>query len=583
MSAYPEFNLLPPPPPTFLSTSSPQRAQLPRFANVDEVVDFARSQVLARRNLSVEVSLFVVAIYTCFLEMLAASVIFQRILKRNFWVFRIVRRTDGLLLVPHLHNCWSIMAGGFGAFWTIYNFVSLKYLLHQQPPMHACFALMYAWGPLYIAISWMAWAAAVAGTQNLCVRIKITKRWERKIWIRPWVANLIGIGVPCSCALAVFYPALLGDQHSEAARRLFIEWNDRFSTQEAITEEMLVQLQLIWFQTIQHANYFAIAAMMWSIFALISNLVYLHFSLRLIRTLRTHLRMGGPKAGPIQNAMTMSMGIFSGETAPNREEEQLDQRVQYRTAVQSFGGTSATASSNIIRSQVEVTIEEPIEDTIEGACSPPETKQQTTGSPPPPPVLPSSKQISPPASDQREVATDQREVASSVTRAVLYFIIQASSLNLGTFIVVILMFVLALTTVAQTEQGQFQPMVNICQLCMAYICAVFGTTTMCSIAHETYEESLASLIHPPRKSQTRKSQTDSAPAPFKPSPVTISVLERQRRRAPQDIETHEVEMELERQMGDEARTPGYQGSMTAPSYSDKPHSSISGDVLDREA
>ncbi|CAD6917292.1 unnamed protein product, partial [Tilletia controversa] len=448
MSAYPEFNLLPPPPPTFLSTSSPQRAQLPRFANVDEVVDFARSQVLARRNLSVEVSLFVVAIYTCFLEMLAASVIFQRILKRNFWVFRIVRRTDGLLLVPHLHNCWSIMAGGFGAFWTIYNFVSLKYLLHQQPPMHACFALMYAWGPLYIAISWMAWAAAVAGTQNLCVRIKITKRWERKIWIRPWVANLIGIGVPCSCALAVFYPALLGDQHSEAARRLFIEWNDRFSTQEAITEEMLVQLQLIWFQTIQHANYFAIAAMMWSIFALISNLVYLHFSLRLIRTLRTHLRMGGPKAGPIQNAMTMSMGIFSGETAPNREEEQLDQRVQYRTAVQSFGGTSATASSNIIRSQVEVTIEEPIEDTIEGACSPPETKQQTTGSPPPPPVLPSSKQISPPASDQREVATDQREVASSVTRAVLYFIIQASSLNLGTFIVVILMFVLALTTVA---------------------------------------------------------------------------------------------------------------------------------------
>ncbi|KAE8188833.1 hypothetical protein CF335_g6780, partial [Tilletia laevis] len=267
----------------------------------------------------------------------------------------------------------------------------------------------------------------------------------------------------------------------------------------------------------------------------------------------------------------------------NREEEQLDQRVQYRTAVQSFGGTSATASSNIIRSQVEVTIEEPIEDTIEGACSPPETKQQTTGSPPPPPVLPSSKQISPPASDQREVATDQREVASSVTRAVLYFIIQASSLNLGTFIVVILMFVLALTTVAQTEQGQFQPMVNICQLCMAYICAVFGTTTMCSIAHETYEESLASLIHPPRKSQTRKSQTDSAPAPFKPSPVTISVLERQRRRAPQDIETHEVEMELERQMGDEARTPGYQGSMTAPSYSDKPHSSISGDVLDREA
>ncbi|CAD6893504.1 unnamed protein product, partial [Tilletia caries] len=470
------------------------------------------------------------------------------LIKRNFWLFRIVRRPDGLLLVPHLHNCWSIMAGGFGAFWTIYNFVSLKYLLHQQPPMHACFALMYAWGPLYIAISWMAWAAAVAAV-----------RWQYSTPLY-WAISTPKPQDDCSSSGTTDSP-----RRKQSRRRCW------------------VQLQLIWFQTIQHANYFAICAMMWCIFAFISNLIYLFFSARLIRTLRSHLRMGGPKAGPIQNAMTMSMGIFSGETAPNGEEEQLDQSVQYRTAVQSFGGTSATASSNIIRSQVEVTIEEPIEDTIEGACSPPETKQQTTGSPPPPPVLPSSKQISPPASDQREVATDQREVASSVTRAVLYFIIQASSLNLGTFIVVILMFVLALTTVAQTEQGQFQPIVNICQLCMAYICAVFGTTTMCSIAHETYEESLASLIHPPRKSQTRKSQTDSAPAPFKPSPVTISVLERQRRRAPQDIETHEVEMELERQMGDEARMPGYQGSMTAPSYSDKPHSSISGDVLDREA
>ncbi|CAD6977428.1 unnamed protein product [Tilletia controversa] len=466
MSAYPEFNLLPPPPPTFLSTSSPQRAQLPRFANVDEVVDFARSQVLARRNLSVEVSLFVVAIYTCFLEMLAASVIFQRILKRNFWVFRIVRRTDGLLLVPHLHNCWSIMAGGFGAFWTIYNFVSLKYLLHQQPPMHACFALMYAWGPLYIAISWMAWAAAVAGTQNLCVRIKITKRWERKIWIRPWVANLIGIGVPCSCALAVFYPALLGDQHSEAARRLFIEWNDRFSTQEAITEEMLVQLQLIWFQTIQHANYFAIAAMMWSIFALISNLVYLHFSLRLIRTLRTHLRMGGPKAGPIQNAMTMSMGIFSGETAPNREEEQLDQRVQYRTAVQSFGGTSATASSNIVRSQVAITIED--------ARSPCEEKEPIAGLSPPSPVLPPSKPMILPA-------CAHREGSSSVTRAVLYFIIQSASLNLGTFFFLTVMFVSGIVTVAQTEQGHFLNTINTCQMLLAFICVVFGTTTLLSM------------------------------------------------------------------------------------------------------
>ncbi|KAE8182497.1 hypothetical protein CF336_g8531, partial [Tilletia laevis] len=105
MSAYPEFELLPPPPPTFLSTSSPRRAQLPRFANVDEVVQFARGQVLARRDPMIERSLFFVVIYIGLLVGLAASVIIRRIINRNFWLFRIVRRPDGLLLVPHLHNC----------------------------------------------------------------------------------------------------------------------------------------------------------------------------------------------------------------------------------------------------------------------------------------------------------------------------------------------------------------------------------------------------------------------------------------------------------------------------------------------
>ncbi|CAD6950115.1 unnamed protein product [Tilletia laevis] len=245
MSAYPEFELLPPPPPTFLSTSSALRAQLPRFSNVDEVVQFARGQVLARHDPMIERTLFFVIIYLGLLLVLANSVIIRRILNRNFWLFRIVRRPDGLLLVPHLHNCWSFMAGSFGFVFTVYNSISLANLLHQQPPKDACIILVYVWSPLYLGISWMAWAAAVAGTQNLYIRIKITRRWSIKARIPPWVANMFGVGVPCSCAVAVLLPSILGNRHSENARRLFIEWNKQFATQEAITEDMLIQLQLV--------------------------------------------------------------------------------------------------------------------------------------------------------------------------------------------------------------------------------------------------------------------------------------------------------------------------------------------------
>ncbi|CAD6971702.1 unnamed protein product, partial [Tilletia controversa] len=335
MSAYPEFNLLPPPPPTYLSTSSPRRAQLPRFANVDEVREFARGQVLARRSLSVKVSLFFVITYISLLGILAISVIIRRILNRKFWLFRIVRRRDGLLLVPHLHNtCPSATAK---ASWLCINIRLGSTIRGGLVDGLGCCGRWHT-KPLH------------SDQDN--------KAMGMQFFIQPWVANLVGIVVPCSCALSVFFPARLGNQHAEAARRLFLECDHQFSTQETITEDMLIQLQLIWFQTIQHANYLAICAMMWSIFALISNLVYLYFSVRLIGTLRSHLRKGGPKAGPIPNAMTMSMGIFSGESAPDGEEDHLDQVVQSRIAVQTIGGTSAIASSNIIRSQVAVTIED---------------------------------------------------------------------------------------------------------------------------------------------------------------------------------------------------------------------------------
>ncbi|CAD6939264.1 unnamed protein product [Tilletia controversa] len=535
MSAYPEFELLPPPPPTFLSTSSPRRAQLPRFANVDEVVQFARGQVLARRDPMIERSLFFVVIYIGLLVGLAASVIIRRIINRNFWLFRIVRRPDGLLLVPHLHNCWSFMAGSFGFVFTVYNGISLANLLRQQPPKDACITLIYVWSPLYLGISWMAWAAAVAGTQNLYIRIKITRRWSIKARIPPWVANMFGVGVPCSCAVAVLLPSILGNRHSENARRLFIEWNKQFATQEAITEDMLVQLQLIWFETIRHVNYLAIAAILWSIFASITLIIYLHFSVQLIRTLQRHLRRRGAKSGPIQNAMTMSMGVFTTDVVPDGGDEHVNRTVLSGNAVRNIDTKSAIALPSVVQSQFEVVIEDvcPTDKNIQPLARLPPLSLPPSPSPPsqPSPRSPCPRPMTDPESRQRDEA-------GSVARAVLYFVIQATSINLGTLIMASVAITLARVTVARTELGHFQNTVNICWMVLSFTCVLFGTTTLCSIAHETYEESLASLIHP-----TRRSQTDSAP--FRLKPVTISAVERRRRMPQHETQTQGLQTETE--------------------------------------
>ncbi|CAD6891673.1 unnamed protein product [Tilletia controversa] len=564
MSAYPEFELLAPPPPTFLSTSSPQRAQLPRFANVDEVVQFARGQVLARRDPVLEGSLLFVVIYIGLLVVLAISVVIRRLLNRNFWLFRIVRRPDGLLLVPHLHSCWSFMAGSFGFIFTVYNIVSLVNLSNQQPPKYACITLVYVWSPLYVGLSWMAWAAAVAGTQDFHIRIPITRRCVLDFRVPPWVANLIGIGVPLSCAVAIFFPVLLGTHHSENARRLYLKWNKQFSTQDVITEDMLIQLQLIWFQTIRHANYLAIAAMLWSVFASITLVIYFYFSIRLIRTLRSHLRKKTGKMSPIQNAMTMSMGIFNAEDGAREEREHVDDTVQPRDAHHNLGGKSAIASSCVLHSRVEATIEHA---RSAGATAGAKGQQMER--------VPSPSPVTPPSRPTPPQAPDQGNPASSVERAVLYFIIQATSLNLGTFLMVSGASVMANITVAQAELGRFQNTENVLWMVLTFTCVVFGTTTLCSIAHETYEESLASLIHP-----SRRSHTDSAP--FRLSPVTISVVERRRRMPQHEIRTHELQTEMEHHIEDEVAIPGNLSTADAMTYNDKQHPSTSGELTDRE-
>ncbi|CAD7061768.1 unnamed protein product [Tilletia caries] len=371
MSAYPEFELLPPPPPTFLSTSSALRAQLPRFSNVDEVVQFARGQVLARHDPMIERTLFFVIIYLGLLLVLANSVIIR-----------------------------------------LYNSISLANLLHQQPPKDACIILVYVWSPLYLGISWMAWAAAVAGTQNLYIRIKITRRWSIKARIPPWVANMFGVGVPCSCAVAVLLPSILGNRHSENARRLFIEWNKQFATQEAITEDMLIQLQLIWFETIRHVNYLAIAAILWSIFVSITLVIYLYFSIRLVRTLQRHLRRRGAKSGPIQNAMTMSMGVFTTDVVPDGGDEHANRTVLSGNPAGRVDTTSAIASPCVLESQVAVNIED--------ICPTKKNIQPLARLPPP-------LQSSPRARPMVDPESRQRDEAGSAARAVLYFVIQAST------------------------------------------------------------------------------------------------------------------------------------------------------------
>ncbi|KAK0522082.1 hypothetical protein OC834_006413 [Tilletia horrida] len=544
MTAYPEFKLLPVPPPTWLSTSSPKRAQLPRFGSVAEAIDFAQGLVLARYNPVVERFLWFVIIYIGLLVALALSVIARRLLASNFWIFRLVRRPDGLLICPHLHNCWSLMAGCFGLISTIYNMVTLDFIRARRAPMHVCITLIYVWSPLYLGVSWMAWAAAVAGTQDLVLRIKLTDKIRCNVRLAPWVANLIGLALPFSCTVAVFFPSRAANSHSEHARHMYEDWMHQYRSQQQLSEEMLRHLQQIWFEVLKASYSLAIAALLWSVFASITLAIYLFFSMRLIRTLRKHLKKRGGKSEPLQNAMTISMGLYCHtENEDEEDEPELDIGHTPSHDLYEHGDQlSAIASSEAQYPQMP-----------ERARTKPPTLGQRRRTlskltPKPKPELrprPKSKpQAVPDSARPKGVASGPgllaKEGANSVGRAVLYFAVQAGSINTALAIMDSIAFTLAIKIVQAAEVGRFEELVILTWSILEMTCVVFGTTTLCSIAHETFEESIASLIHPSVPSHTSNSRR-CPPEPLQLNRMTISVLER-RRRLPQ--QSH-IETEIE--------------------------------------
>ncbi|KAL9935350.1 hypothetical protein V8E36_005698 [Tilletia maclaganii] len=503
MSFWPEFSLLPPPRPTWLSSKSPRRAQLPRFATMDQAYEFAKGQVFAQDDPAKRVSLIVVVIYIGFLLLLAASIILRRLLTRNFWIFRVIRRSDGYLIVPHLHNCWSFMAGSFAVSSTAYNIVALYYTYRGWPPTHPNISLLYIWTPLYVGASWMGWAAAVAGTQDLLIPVHLSNRFSWKITFPSWVANTIGLGLPASCALAILLPSKMADTHAERARKLYSEWKAEYRHQTVITEEALIALQQIWFAAIEGSYCLAITALLWSIFAGITLTAYTYFGLRLIRILYRHLKKSQGRSLPLQNALTVSMGVCD-------EEGQLPITSLANAGEPNSGLYRPTLSAAPSSQVCSWSRHSPQDSTREAVAVGPTTSR----------IAPQCAAANPVS----EVPTTPSKPAlklhgaGSVHRAVLYFAIQAGSISMGWCIMVAVAATVSARIVAQAELGHLQSVCDFAWMTLSYVCVVFGTTTLCSmsIAHlvEMHHEQLPRFSSVDEVIDFAKGQVLAYPDPF---------------------------------------------------------------------
>ncbi|KAK0551565.1 hypothetical protein OC845_002145 [Tilletia horrida] len=404
-------------------------------------------------------------IYIGALYLIGIAILIRRVLTRKCWIFRLVRVSSGLLVVPHLHNCWSLACVAFGSMSQVYHIMTFVDLHTRNPPRHICITLIYLWVFLFVGVSWNAWAAAVAKAQDLRISLKLGRLFHVQI-----------------------------------------------------QDEMILA-----------AEQLAIAAALWTLFAAVVFLIYCYFAAGLIRLLFGHLKLSKHKnrTVPVTNIVTRSLGFPT--TAHGQTRAVDDETMEIlRSTIHDPGRDqvyemppSRTGSPRLY----------PLSPTMR-LFTPGSAPSPRIGSPPPPSGArspcpsrsestrlsisqrspdPSSADVLPPSTGSPRFSSDCRPEApptpvpaparplnstNSAGRAVRYFAVQAASINLGTLLMLTVAAYITVTIVPETEKGRFAEVYFRSWILLNSTCIVFGTTTLCSIAQETFEEVVSNLVHP---------------------------------------------------------------------------------------
>ncbi|KAK0553997.1 hypothetical protein OC846_002282 [Tilletia horrida] len=503
MDIYSQFSLPPPPPPgPFSLWSGPDRARLPNLTNVASAAAFLDRLTFYKRPKAYEAQFLFGIFYFSFLGCVIAAIIYKKRQQHAWWLFRVIQRDRRKLIVPQVHNTWTLGALFYGVVCMGRFFTEYIYYRKGEPVPHLTLWIILQWIPLSIACLWQAWGISVARPQSSQATSRRNSTSRRSSsW--PAVSNFVWLSIPVAQALVCVVLAVLADRSLQQAYQGRVDWLSRWGTSAQLERDMLVEIINIWSHVLKAWFYVCISMCVWAAYALGLFFIYSTVSWRLIASLREHFRMLQREEAEAAGATTLAsvsrtavdhtlpvpespMG-FSGKETPS-------------LSADSPGYSKHDASSPGFHADDEILADVTEADDDQGFAwyRTPAPGSLSTGHEE---RIGRYKTFLPPVRRSISISiapTSHSPVSHKQSQArwvLRYFMIQAVSVSLGILCVQSLPILLAATLYSAAEFAVTERFDGTAYLAGSWVAFVFGTVTLLSIGHATYESSFNQLVH----------------------------------------------------------------------------------------
>ncbi|EPQ26230.1 uncharacterized protein PFL1_06165 [Pseudozyma flocculosa PF-1] len=217
----------------------------------------------------------------------------RRLYKRSLWVFRLVQRSNGSLVVPNPVSALTTIFLGFGILLIGMNALFLRYYEQGWRPRHIFLWIAVVWFPLANGAYLVALGTFYARPDALqCISPSHPpSTLVQRLGITPRVVNLAFLAIPFIQASLIVWPAHLSDFHYQSALAKYYAWRQRWpDSTTGLNREMLLEAQAIWYELLTASRYLSATNVIWGLTSLFNGVAEMIVGGALVLTVRRQIK-----------------------------------------------------------------------------------------------------------------------------------------------------------------------------------------------------------------------------------------------------------------------------------------------------
>lgn len=112
----------------------------------------------------------------------------------------------------------------------------------------------------------------------------------KRFFLHAWTANVLALSIPIICCISIAIPSFIANAHYMQARSEQLSWLTRYDQATYFTQEMVIEVQLIWYKALRAMRLTAIIYLLWFVWAMVCFVLYTFLSVRLVKAILTEMK-----------------------------------------------------------------------------------------------------------------------------------------------------------------------------------------------------------------------------------------------------------------------------------------------------